>query len=90
MAKKRSRDRSRSVASASSSGQRRLRQELEGRKEARVSEVETFLRACGWRARKSKSGHRAWVKEGKRTLIVPVHGTKVREYVIRQILAATI
>lgn len=54
-----------------------------------MSEVEAFLRACGWRARKSTGGHRAWVKEGKHTLIVPVHGTKVREYAIRQILAAT-
>lgn len=53
-----------------------------------MNEVEAYLRACGWTTRKTKSGHRAWVKEGKRTLILPVHGTKVREYVIRQVLAA--
>jgi len=55
-----------------------------------VREVEAYLRACGWKTRKTKSGHRAWVKKGKRTLIIPVHGPNVREYVIRQVLAATL
>ena len=68
---------------------KRLRQQLLGPAGARLTDVEAYLRACGWRRRKSKGSHRAWVKEGKRTLIVPVHGPTVREYVIRQVLEAT-
>ncbi len=66
-----------------------LRKSLEKAREARVVDVEAYLRACGWKRRKTKGGHRAWVKEGKRTLIIPVHGSIVKEYVIRQALEAT-
>jgi len=54
-----------------------------------VAEVEAYLRACGWARRQVKGGHRAWVKVGKRTLVIPIHGTRVREYVIRQVLEET-
>lgn len=67
----------------------RLRRRLGGASEASVAAVETYLDACGWERRRSKGGHRAWVKEGKRTLVIPVHGSKVREWVIRQVLEAT-
>lgn len=67
---------------------RRFRRRLERAKEARLAEVEVYLRACGWTRRQTKGGHRAWVKEGKRTLVIPVHGTAVREHVIQQILEA--
>ncbi len=67
----------------------RLRRRLEGAREARVAELEAYLRACGWTRRLTRSGHRAWVKEGERTLVIPVHGTTVREYVIQQVLEAT-
>lgn len=33
--------------------------------------------------------NRAWVKAGKRTLVIPIHGTRVRECVIRQVLEET-
>lgn len=66
-----------------------LRKTLEKAREARVADVEAYLRACGWKRRKTKGGHRAWVKEGKRTLIIPVHGSTVKEHVIRQVLEAT-
>jgi predicted RNA binding protein YcfA (HicA-like mRNA interferase family) len=68
---------------------RRLRARLEGVREARVAEVEAYLAACGWQQRTGKGSHRARVKEGKRTLVIPVHGGRVREYVIRQVLEAT-
>lgn len=67
----------------------RLRRRLAASPEARLTEVETYLSACGWRRRKTKGGHRAWVKEGKRTLVIPAHGKNVREHVIRQVLEAT-
>lgn len=67
----------------------RLRRGLELAKEARVAEVEAYLQACGWTRRQVKGGHRAWVKAGKRTLVIPIHGTRVREYVIRQVLEET-
>src|SRR3990172_1607725 len=68
---------------------RRLRQRLLGPAGARLADVEAYLRACGWRRRKSKGSHRAWIKEGKRTLIIPVHGPTVRAYVVREVLEAT-
>jgi len=68
---------------------KRLRERLEGAREARVAEVESYLEACGWRKRGGKGSHRAWTKDGKRTLVIPVHGGRVREYVIRQVLEAT-
>ncbi|MGH8936126.1 MAG: type II toxin-antitoxin system HicA family toxin [Acidimicrobiia bacterium] len=68
---------------------KRLRERLEGAREARVSEVEAYLEACGWRQRSGKGSHRAWTKEGRRTLVIPMHGGRVREYVIRQVLEAT-
>jgi hypothetical protein len=37
---------------------------------------------------RAKSGHRAWIKPGKRTLIVPVHSSKVAPYVVREVLEA--
>lgn len=67
----------------------RLRARFEGAREARVADIEAYLRACGWRQRGGKGSHRAWVKEGKRTLVVPVHGGRVRGYVIGQVLEAT-
>ena len=36
----------------------------------------------------TKSGHRAWTKPGKRTLIVPVHSAKVSPAVVRSVLDA--
>jgi predicted RNA binding protein YcfA (HicA-like mRNA interferase family) len=53
-----------------------------------LSRVEAFLDACGWERRMTKSGHRAWTKPGKRTLIVPVHSTKVSPAVVRSVLDA--
>jgi len=67
----------------------RLRRRLEGIRDARVAQVEAYLRACGWVRRRAKGGHRAWVKAGHRTLVIPVHGTIVRQYVIGQVLEAT-
>src|SRR3989304_398114 len=52
----------------------RLRTRLERTKEARVPEVEAYLRASGWTRRQTKGGHRGGGKEGRRTLGVPVHG----------------
>ena len=67
----------------------RMRRRLASASDARVDEIESYLAACGWRRRTGKGAHRAWVKAGKRTLIIPVHGRRVREYVIRQVLEAT-
>lgn len=67
----------------------RLRARLDGSKEASVDLVEAYLAASGWMLRKGRGGHRAWIKDGKRTLVIPVHGSKVRVYVIRQVLEAT-
>ena len=67
----------------------RLPTRLERVKEARVPEVEAYLRASGWTRRQTKGGHRAWVKEGRRTLVIPVHGATVKEHIIRQVLEAT-
>ena len=67
----------------------RLRRPLEGAREARVGVLEAYLRASGWTRRQTKGSHRAWVKEGRRTLVIPVHGTRVRDYVIQQVLEAT-
>jgi len=67
----------------------RLRRRLEGVRDASVAQVEAYLRACGWAGRRTKGGHRAWVKAGHRTLVIPVHGTRVRQYVIGQVLEAT-
>ncbi|MGH9051623.1 MAG: type II toxin-antitoxin system HicA family toxin [Acidimicrobiia bacterium] len=76
-------------ATMASDRRKRLRERLEGAREARVSEVEAYLEACGWRQRSGKGSHRAWTKEGRRTLVIPMHGGRVREYVIRQVLEAT-
>lgn len=65
----------------------RLRARLEGAREASAAEVEAFLLACEWVRRRTTSSHRAFVKPGRRTLIVPVHG-KVREHIIRSVLEA--
>ena len=67
----------------------RLRARLESAREARVTEIETYLEACGWKRRAGKGSHRAWVIEGKRTLVIPIHTGRVREYVIKQVLEAT-
>ena len=53
-----------------------------------MEDIENYLRACGWERRATAGGHRAWVMQGKRTLVIPIHGGKVREYVIRQVLEA--
>lgn len=67
----------------------RLRAKPEGAREARVADVEAYLRACGWRERQGKGSHRVWVKEGMRPLVIPFHSGRVREFVIRQVLEAT-
>jgi predicted RNA binding protein YcfA (HicA-like mRNA interferase family) len=68
---------------------RRLRSRLEGVTDATVADIEAYLRAIGWTRRRAKGSHRAWIKEGRRTLVIPVHGTRVRQYIIRQVLEAT-
>ena len=67
----------------------RRRKRLEGVRDASVAQVEAYLRACGWARRRTKGGHRAWVNAGRRTLVIPVHGPRVRQYVIGQVLEAT-
>ncbi len=67
----------------------RLRARLAGAKEARLQQVETLLRACGWCRRRGSGGHRVWVKAGRRAVVIPVHGKKVREHYIRGVLEAT-
>lgn len=66
----------------------RLRAKLVAGSQAPLSRVEAFLEACGWERRTTKSSHRAWTKPGKRTLIVPVHSSKVAPYIVREVLEA--
>jgi len=66
----------------------RLRSKLVAGSQAPLSRVEAFLDACGWERRTTKSGHRAWTKPGKRTLIVPVHGSKIAPAIVRAVLDA--
>lgn len=64
-----------------------LRAALEGRKEAKTSEVEAYLTACGWTFSRQMGSRQAWTKPGKRTLIL--HGRVVKEYLIKQVMEAT-
>lgn len=67
----------------------RLRSRLEGAREARIEDIEAYLRACGWTSRRGRGSHRAWTTPGKRTLVIPMHGGRVRRFVIDQILEVT-
>jgi len=66
----------------------RLRAKLAAGSQAPLGRVEAFLDACGWERRATKSSHRAWTKPGKRTLIVPVHSSKVAPSIVREVLEA--
>lgn len=70
-------------------GRARLRARLMGSREARIDELESYLRACGWTPRRGRGSHRAWTKAGKRTLVIPMHGGRVRGFVIEQVMEAT-